>query len=166
MLRAEPVVADLSQAARCLKDIKSIFARATLAHRDVEWTRLALPDEIPASAHEVIPVTPENEDLARPILLADELPWRLPCLALVVDGRLASLCFSSRNTPVAAEAGVNTLEEFRGRGYAPAVVAVWARAVRAEGCTPLYSTSWDNLASRSVAGKLGLVLYGADLSIE
>jgi len=94
------------------------------------------------------------------------LPWCQPCVAIVADGRLASLCFSSRNTPIAAEAGVNTLEEFRGRGYAPAVVAAWGQAVRAEGRIPLYSTSWDNLASRSVARKLGLVLYGADFSIE
>jgi hypothetical protein len=166
VLRAEPVVADLSQAARCLKALQSILARDAPLTGTSSGPAWRFPDEIPASAHEVIPVTSENEDLARPILLADELPWRLPCLALVVDGRLASLCFSSRNTPVAAEAGVNTLEEFRGRGYAPAVAAAWARAVRAEGRTPLYSTSWDNLASSSVAGKLGLVLYGADLSIE
>jgi predicted GNAT family acetyltransferase len=79
---------------------------------------------------------------------------------------LASVCFSARNTPVAAEAGVDTVEEFRGRGYAPAVVAAWARAVRQEGRVPLYSTSWDNLASRSVARKLGLVMYGADFSLE
>jgi predicted GNAT family acetyltransferase len=94
------------------------------------------------------------------------LPCRQPCLAIVDHGRLASLCYSARNTPVAAEAGVDTLEEFRGRGYAPAVVAAWARAVRREGRVPLYSTSWDNLASRSVARKLGLVMYGADFSIE
>jgi hypothetical protein len=126
------------------------------------------PDKLPASAHEVVHVTTANDDLVRPAFpsLADDLPWCQPCLAIVVDGRLTSLCFSSRNTPVAAEAGVNTLEEFRGRGYAPAVVAAWGRAVSEEGRIPLYSTSWDNLASRSVARKLGLVLYGADFSIE
>ena len=115
---------------------------------------------------EVIPVTTANDDLVRPVfpVLADDLPWRQPCLAIVADGRLASLCYSARNTAIAAEAGVETVEEFRGRGYAPAVVAAWARAVRAEGRIPLYSTSWDNLASRSVARKLGLILYGADLS--
>ena len=126
------------------------------------------PTRSPHLNDEVIPVTTANDDLVRPLfpVLADDLPWRQPCLALVDDGRLASLCFSARNTPTAAEAGVETLEEFRGRGYAPAVVAAWARAVRREGRIPLYSTSWDNLASRSVARKLGLVLYGADFSID
>jgi RimJ/RimL family protein N-acetyltransferase len=168
MLAAEPVEVDLSQPPRCLPALQATLARdAPLAGT---WSGPAwhFPDEIPASEHEVVRVTTADDDLVRPVfpLLADDLPWCQPCLAIIADGRLASLCFSSRNTPIAAEAGVNTLEEFRGRGYAPAVVGAWGQAVRAEGRIPLYSTSWDNLASRSVAHKLGLVLYGADLSIE
>ena len=166
VLRTEPIAADLSLLPRCLPALQATLARdAPLAGT---WSGPAwrFPDEIPASEHEVIPVTTAHVELVRPVLSADDLPWRLPCLALVVDGRLASLCFSARNSPIAAEAGVETLEAFRGRGYAPAVVAAWAQAVRAEGRIPLYSTSWDNLASRSVARKLGLVLYGADFSIE
>jgi hypothetical protein len=166
VLRSEPVATDLSQLPRCLPALQATLARdAPLAGT---WSGPAwrFPDEIPASGHEVVRVTTENADIVRPVLLADDLPSRLPCLAIVADGRLASLCFSARNTLIAAEAGVETLDEFRGRGYAPAVVAAWARAVREEGRIPLYSTSWDNLASRSVARKLGLVLYGADFSIE
>jgi RimJ/RimL family protein N-acetyltransferase len=168
MLSAEPVAVDLPQPPRCLPALQATLARdAPLAGT---WSGPAwrFPDEIPASVYEVIGVTTAEEDLVRPVfpLLADDLPWCQPCLAIIADGCLASLCFSSRNTPIAAEAGVNTAEEFRGRGYAPAVVGAWGQAVRAEGRIPLYSTSWDNLASRSVAHKLGLVLYGADLSIE
>jgi hypothetical protein len=33
------------------------------------------------------------------------------------------------------------------------------------GQVPLYSTSWENLASQGVARRLGLQLYGVDLSI-
>ena len=168
VLRNEPVAADLSQPPRCLAALQAALARDAPIVGIWSGPAWRFPDEIPASAHEVIPVNTANDDLVRPVFpsLADDLPWCQPCLAIVADGRLASLCFSSRNTPVAAEAGVNTLEEFRGRGYAPAVAAAWGRAVRAEGRLPLYSTSWDNLASRSVARKLSLVLYGADFSIE
>jgi hypothetical protein len=164
-LHDEPVVADLSQLPRCIATLRKTLARdgpLTGTRSGPAWR---FPDEIPRSEHVVIPVTPENADLAQPVLLAEDLPWRRPCLALVVDGRLASVCFSARNTPIAAEAGVETLEEFRGRGFASTVVAAWAEAVRAEGRIPLYSTSWENLASRSVARKLGLVMYGVDLSI-
>ncbi len=138
--------------------------------RSETWSGPAwrFPDELPALAHAIIPITSDHDDLVRPVFpdLADALPWKRPCLAIVRDGKLASLCFSSRNTPNAAEAGVNTIEAFRGHGFAPAVVAAWANAVRQEGRIPLYSTSWDNLASRSVARKLSLVPYGADVSIE
>jgi hypothetical protein len=168
MLAAEPVAADLSRPLRCLESVQATLARDAPVSEMWSGPACRFPDDISASEREVIPVTAANDDLVRPLfpILADDLPWRQPCLALLDDGHLASVCFSARNTPIAAEAGVDTCQGFRGRGYAPAVVAAWARAVRQEGRIPLYSTSWDNLASRSVARKLGLVLYGADLSIE
>jgi hypothetical protein len=168
MLAAEPVAADLSRPLRCLEAVQATLAWDAPVSGMWSGPAWRFPADISAPEREVIPVTAANDDLVRPLfpILADDLPWRQPCLALLDDGRLASLCFSARNTPVAAEAGVDTREEFRRRGYAPAVVAAWARAVHQEGRVPLYSTSWDNLASRSVARKLGLVLYGADLSID
>ena len=94
-----------------------------------------------------------------------------PVAAVVADGRAVSVCFSSRLTSRVAEAGVETAEPFRGRGYATRAVAAWAHAVRAGsprdsaggGRLPLYSTSWENLASQAVARRLGLRLYGVDL---
>jgi hypothetical protein len=93
-----------------------------------------------------------------------ELPYRQPCLATVVDGHAVSICFSARLSGEAAEAGVETIAAYRGRGLAPAAVAAWAAAVREEGREPLYCTSFDNVASRRVAETLGLVLYGVDLA--
>jgi RimJ/RimL family protein N-acetyltransferase len=168
LLRAEPVTADLSQPPRCLPELQMVLARHAPFSRTWSGPAWRFPDELPAFADGVVSITPERADLVRSIfpILADDLPWRQPCLAIVEAGQLASLCYSSRNTPAAAEAGVDTIEAFRGRGYAPAVTAAWARAVRHEGRIPLYSTSWDNLASRAVARKLNLLLYGADFSFE
>ena len=67
-----------------------------------------------------------------------------------------------RITPEVHEAGVETSASARGRGFPPAVVAAWARAVRELGAEPLYSTSWENTASQAVARKLGLIPYAAD----
>jgi predicted GNAT family acetyltransferase len=61
---------------------------------------------------------------------------------------------------------VDTLEAFRGRGYAPVVVAAWARSVRHSGRIPFCGTSWDNAASQAVARKLGLVPHAVGLGIE
>lgn len=94
-----------------------------------------------------------------------ELPEWQPFMALLDEGRAVSVCRSVRVIPEAHEAGVETLPEFRGKGYAKDVVAGWALLVRSMGAAPLYSTSWENTASQALAGKLRLVLYGADFHI-
>lgn len=97
--------------------------------------------------------------------LVAELPDWQPFLARVEHRRAVSVCRSVRITPLAHEAGVETLPDFRGRGYAKDVVAGWARSVRRMGAIPLYSTSWENMASQALAKKLGLALFGADFHI-
>jgi predicted GNAT family acetyltransferase len=72
-----------------------------------------------------------------------------------------SVCFSSRIGPLSMAAGVFTLLEHRGRGYAAIATAAWGAAVRMTGRIPVYGTSWDNLASQGVARRLGLIMHGA-----
>lgn len=97
--------------------------------------------------------------------LIEELPVCRPFVALVEEGRAVSVCRSVRITPAAHEAGVETLPDFRGKGYAREVTAGWARAVRSLGAEPLYSTSWENAASQAVAKKLRLAPFGADCHV-
>lgn len=98
--------------------------------------------------------------------LKSEIDYAQPCIALVHEGRAVSVCRSVRITSEAHEAGLETLDVYRGRGYAAAVVAGWAMAVRKTGKIPLYSTSWENLASQSVARKSALSLYGVNFTVE
>lgn len=88
-----------------------------------------------------------------------------PCVAIVEDGRAVSICHSSRLSERAAEAGLETLAPYRGRGYATQVASAWAVAVRESGRLPLYSTQWENRASQAVAKRLGLRLYAEDLHL-
>ncbi len=102
--------------------------------------------------------------------LAAHFPYKLawlreswPCYAMISGGQAVSICSSSRRTAHVAEAGVDTVPEFRGRGYAALVTAAWASAIRSAGITPVYSTSADNHASQAVARKLGLRECGWDV---
>jgi RimJ/RimL family protein N-acetyltransferase len=127
------------------------------------------PDELP-SPNTVTRVTRADLHLLR--LLSWDLTEtargferREPYGAVIEHGAAVALCHSARLTDWAAEAGVETLAAYRGRGYAAAAVAGWAHIIRAGGRIPLYSTSWDNHASQAVARKLGLIQYGTDLSL-
>jgi RimJ/RimL family protein N-acetyltransferase len=130
------------------------------------------PDAPPPAPAGITWITQANLDLLRLLdwdlaaLAAGELAGWSPMAALVEDGAAVSLGFSARLTEHVAEAGVNTLAAYRGLGYAPTVVAAWAGAILATGRIPLYSTSWDNLASQAVARKLGLAQYATDLSLR
>ncbi|MFP6639897.1 MAG: GNAT family N-acetyltransferase [Myxococcota bacterium] len=96
--------------------------------------------------------------------LAAEIVERQPCLAALANGAVASVCCSATDpSGPAIEASVQTLPGHRGSGLAGACVAGWAASVYAKGKIPLYSTTWRNRASRSVARKLDLQLYGESL---
>ncbi len=111
-------------------------------------------------------ITSENKALlqanfAYAIHYFDELN---PIVVYALNGEAVAICFCSRRTQTLAEAGVYTVEKYRGNGYATLVVRDWSISVRATNRQPLYSTSDDNLASQSVAKKLGAVHYGTDFS--
>ena len=173
----EPVRDDLRAEPRNLGALLEVLGADRADPSTYAGPAFRFPDELPAlpASANVTRITRENShvlrglgwDLDAPTLeiSAQELEARGPLMVVIVDGVAVSSCFCARLTARAAEAGVETTEAYRGRGYAPAVVAAWAHAVRAMGRIPLYSTSWDNLASQAVARKLGLVQYGTDLSL-
>lgn len=145
---------------------RSILARIRPIEKIWAGPAFSFPTCI-ANTAAATPITDENAEHLRPLLDAwiDDVLKCQPMSALVVDDRAVAVCASVRQTPRAHEAGVETATEMRGRGYAAPVVAAWARAVRAMGILPLYSTSWPNVASLSVARRLGLILFGSDLHI-
>ena len=97
--------------------------------------------------------------------MVSELNSSRPHLAIIEDSQAVSICQSVRVSSRAHEAGVDTRVGYRRHGYATSVVAAWALAVRALNRIPLYSTSWDNVASQGVARRLGLVQYGVDYHV-
>jgi len=172
--KEEPLPADHPPPER-MQAIRSLLGSVTEIVFEWRGPAFRFPPEIPAPAPGDLPlqpVRPGDEALLEqsfPDMLPDVVTGQ-PMWAAVEEGRAVSLTHAARPravpgspTCLATEVGVATLASHRGRGLAPRVVAAWARSVRAEGGEPMYSTSWDNKASRAVARKLGLVFYGEDL---
>jgi hypothetical protein len=167
--RSEPLAANLAEPPLTATTIRS----ALRAHAPIVYEERGPAYWIPDTAHvpgvEVVIVSETNAHL-----LEANFPWKRtspsgaetgPLAAVAVGGAAVSICYCARLTAEAAEAGVETVEGARGRGYASAVVARWASAARQRGLAPLYSTSWANLASQGVARKLGMLRYAEDWSI-
>jgi RimJ/RimL family protein N-acetyltransferase len=124
------------------------------------------PQSLRASK-DVVPVTHANVEVLQPHFedWLDTVGDGRPFVAVLLDDRAVSVCASVRVTPDAHEAGVETAPDFRGRGYGRQAVAAWAKAVNDLGCAALYSTSWQNMASRALARALALPQYGSVLHI-
>ena len=124
------------------------------------------PDRIEPPTN-VIRVSRENAGFLKGDFaeMVPELSHERPRFGVIEDSQVVSICQSVRLSPRAHEAGVDTLEAYRRRGFAISAVAAWALAVRALNLVPLYSTSWDNEASQGLARRLGLVQYGVDYHV-
>ncbi|WP_325166656.1 GNAT family N-acetyltransferase [Viridibacillus soli] len=113
-------------------------------------------------------VTHENKELLKlyfPYTFED-FEYKQPCFVIVEDNIPVSICCSARSSTKADEASVFTHEDYRGRGYGIDVTNAWAAEVQKQGRIALYSTSWDNFASQSVARKLKLLQYGTDIHMS
>ena len=163
LFNLEPIATDLKDPPVYLERYEEILQTHESIHRVKRGLVYQFPDDI-QSPIPLVNITSENVGLLKEMM--PDLDIDLPCLVVVKDGRAVSACQSVRISSQTHEAGVDTLEAYRGRGYATATVAGWAMVVRELGCNPHYSTAWDNVASQGVARKLDLALYGADFSIS
>jgi hypothetical protein len=128
----------------------------------------AFPDVRDRSCTKAIRITNENKALLKPDFpyTFEEFDYKQPCFVIVEDNIVVSICCSARQTPEADEASVYTHKDYRGRSYAAEVANAWAAEVQRQGRIALYSTSWDNFASQSIARKLQLVQYGTDIHMS
>ena len=78
-------------------------------------------------------------------------------LALLVGEQIVSLCGVCGLGGGEAEMEVGTVLAYRGRGLAPIVCAAFMDQAKSRGILPAYTCSSDNLASKTVAHKLGFV---------
>lgn len=147
--------------------IKNISLDRTLNDVSIGPTYV-FPDFRDKSLTKPIKVTNENKELLMPHFpyTFEDFDYKQPCFVIVEDNNVVSICCSARQTSKADEANVYTNEDYRGRGYGVDVTTAWAAEVQKQGRIALYSTSWDNFASQSLARKLKLVQYGTDIQMS
>jgi hypothetical protein len=84
-------------------------------------------------------------------------------VASLADGVAVSTSHALDSPDRTVEAGAFAPEGVRGRGYAVDVVALWACALRKKLRAMLMrGTIWDSAASRSVARKFEIMIYGEE----
>jgi GNAT acetyltransferase len=161
---AEPITSDFEPAPLYATAIRSLLGTHVEEYRGPAYQ---IPETVPQVPGAVI-VQPEQVNVFQ-----EHYNWLIeayigcgPIAAVVHNGSAVSVCFSSRSRLISAEAGLDTIEAFRRRGYARATTAAWAHEVQAQGRIAFYGTSWDNSASRSVARSLGLRLIGENWSVS
>lgn len=76
---------------------------------------------------------------------------------ILIDGEVVAWASTDREVAQAAEVSIETLPEFRRRGYARQVTAAWAASVLSAGKVAFYSHLLENAPSQAVAASLGLV---------
>jgi hypothetical protein len=167
LVARDPPTGDLRRPPACLSAVRAALEE----HGPVDDTEEGGPayrfGDIIEGTGGAVAVTERNAHVLDRWLPA----WRpdvsngLPIMAVLVDGAAVAICACARLPGEATEAGLETHEAFRGHGYAGTATAAWARAIRDRGIIPLYSTGWRNIASQRVAAKLGLICYGASVSI-
>lgn len=167
--RSEPVAENLMRPSLASTKIRAALQADAPITQEERGPTYWIPETVQAPK-DIVLITKGNGHI-----LQAGFPWLLrrildnvdvgPVAAVVVQGTAASACYCAQLSPAAAEAGVATMESMRGRGYATAAVAGWAAAIVERGLLPLYSTTWENVASQQVAHKLGMLLYGEDWTI-
>lgn len=166
---SEPVVKSLEPRPWIYDAVHTLLQRHAPVEGEYRGPAYWMPGEI-AAPPEAVQITNENAELLRagfPAKLPRPHTYDSgPLVAAIADGQAVAICYCSRLSEEAAEAGVDTLEAYRGQGHASSAVAGWAVAVRERGLLPMYSTTWNNLASRGVARRLGMVQYGEDWAID
>ena len=163
---AEPMLVNLEKIPKNHRQFEDVLQNHAPIERVWVGPAYRFPEHI-APPTNVIHLSREDTGLLKEDLadIRSELNSSHPCLTIIEDSQVVSICRSVRTSVRAHEAGVETLAYYRRRGYATAVVAAWALAIRALNFIPLYSTSWDNVASQGVAQRLGLVQYGVDYHV-
>lgn len=111
---------------------------------------------------DVRPLRPRAEDLGHvPDGLRDQLlrasDWATMIMAVHAGGGPVSFCYDAATTETLWDVSIDTLEPYRGRGFARRVCQAMIAAMGTRGKLPVWGAADDNEPSRRLAARLGFV---------
>ncbi len=80
-----------------------------------------------------------------------------PVAATIVDGMPVSFCYAGSQTESLWDISIDTLAEYRNKGYAAACVAYMIELMRQQKKQPVWGADETNAASLRLAAKLGFI---------
>lgn len=88
---------------------------------------------------------------------SDDFKQRGVAFGLYYDGKLASTAFSSFRAPGQLELGIETVEEFKGRGFGEMVCTTLIDYCIEQNLEPIWACRLENVGSYRLAQKLGFI---------
>ena len=133
---------------RYYRDIYHVL-RGPVARIHHEAARLLTPDDLELVEAAAVEVRGSGWDSTQ------EMIEESVVAGAVVKGDLVAIAFTHARSARHADVAINTLMEWRGRGFATAAASLVAQRLQEAGQRPVWSTGEDNLASLRIAQKLG-----------
>jgi RimJ/RimL family protein N-acetyltransferase len=142
------------------------LVEATLPHWHSEKAILHLPGDAPT-----FPVVPDRQvrfldagEISSLSSLSNELNEELQIAAklttvaaTIVDNQPVSFCYAGAITETLWDISIDTIESFRGRGFAAVCVAFMIDYFNQQGKRPVWGALVSNTASMKLAAKMGFV---------
>lgn len=105
-------------------------------------------------AGEISSLTSLSNGLKAELLVAAKLT---PVVATIVDNQPVSFCYAGAITETLWDISIDTIESFRGRGFAAVCVAFMIDYFNQQGKKPVWGALVSNTASMKLAAKMGFV---------
>ncbi len=152
-------------------EMEALIRKSALDHvetAEIESGPAFYIPQMPAETPDLSEINQWNKDALEPCFkyTHEHLDRLQPCIAKVIDAKAVAICRTVRRSSFGLEGGVDTILEFRKRGFGADTVAFWASKVWSLGLIPCYSTQWENEASLALARKLAMIQYATDISIS
>ena len=147
------IEADRDTTIRYYGDVYHALLQPVHSHPNVS-VRLLTPEDVPRLATAPAEVQ-GNGYKTHEAMVTDGI-----AAGAIVENNIVAIAHTYAENDLHTDIGVSTIETWREKGFATAAASLVAQEIQAKGRVPVWSCGEDNIASLSVAQKLGFTEVG------